>query len=245
MPGAGTAPGGAGSLSMRNAAGPLWVLRTRRTGSFPALLQVASESVPAVRMHPTLTLKSSLPPRVVLLFTGILTLTLRRLSTSTQDSSSYLSWTMTPPSNIRILCPWQSSFYDSDSLQQFQNFDFEGTNCLIFDTDVKSLYTSIPHQDGLRALRFFLENRPEPSPPTTTVLHHAELILVSNNFTINSSHFLPWPWVHAIHIQRIIRHHFRHLQQDAITRLVPHSFCVSLHWDCSLQDTLVHSSSIP
>eukprot|EP00061_Rhincodon_typus_P003465 g20157.t1 len=40
------------------------------------------------------------------------------------------------------------------------------------------------------ALCFFLEQRPELSPPTTTLLCSAELVLTFNNFSFNSSHFL-------------------------------------------------------
>eukprot|EP00061_Rhincodon_typus_P003643 g20603.t1 len=60
---------------------------------------------------------------------------------------------------------------------------------LLFTMDVQSLYTSIPHQEGLRPLCFILEQKPEPSPPTTTLLHMAELVLTLNNFSFNSSHF--------------------------------------------------------
>eukprot|EP00061_Rhincodon_typus_P011751 g37001.t1 len=56
--------------------------------------------------------------------------------------------------------------------------------------------TTMMHQaivsimEGLRALRFFLEQRSEPFPPTTTLLHLAKLILTLNNLSFNSSHFL-------------------------------------------------------
>eukprot|EP00061_Rhincodon_typus_P013130 g39311.t1 len=56
--------------------------------------------------------------------------------------------------------------------------------------DVQSIYTSIPYQDGLRALHFFLKQRPEPSPSTTILLRLAELVLTLNNFSFNSPHFL-------------------------------------------------------
>eukprot|EP00061_Rhincodon_typus_P006658 g27528.t1 len=107
--------------------------------------------------------------------------------------------------------------------------------------------------DGLRDLRFFLEKRPEPSPPTTNLLPLIDLVLTLNNFSFNSSQFfqhhcrqglnqvrpisrmsaltpfLPTrnsdrvPLVLTYHptsirIQKIIRHHFHHLQQDATTR---------------------------
>eukprot|EP00061_Rhincodon_typus_P009778 g33538.t1 len=78
----------------------------------------------------------------------------------------------------------------SDGLRRFQNFQFTGSSRLLFTMDVQSLYTSIPHQDGLLVLRFFLGQRPEPSPPTTTLLHLVELVLILNNFSFNSSHFL-------------------------------------------------------
>ncbi|XP_059827357.1 divergent protein kinase domain 1C isoform X2 [Hypanus sabinus] len=56
--------------------------------------------------------------------------------------------------------------------------------------DVQSLYTSIPHQEGLKALRSFLDNRPHQFPSTTTLLWLAELTLTLNNFSFGSSHFL-------------------------------------------------------
>eukprot|EP00061_Rhincodon_typus_P003500 g20240.t1 len=50
----------------------------------------------------------------------------------------------------------------------------------------------------------------------------------------------------SIHIQKIIRYHFRHLQRDATTRHIfpfpPLSACCRDH---SLRDTLVHTSFIP
>eukprot|EP00061_Rhincodon_typus_P005390 g24840.t1 len=64
------------------------------------------------------------------------------------------------------------------------------SNRLLFTMDVQSLYTSIPQQEGLRALRFFLEQSPEPSPSTTTLHCLDELVLAINNFSFNSSHFL-------------------------------------------------------
>eukprot|EP00061_Rhincodon_typus_P007691 g29643.t1 len=39
-------------------------------------------------------------------------------------------------------------------------------------------------------LSIYLEQRPEPSPSTITLLHLAELVLTLKNFSFNSSHFL-------------------------------------------------------
>eukprot|EP00061_Rhincodon_typus_P003247 g19624.t1 len=56
--------------------------------------------------------------------------------------------------------------------------------------DVQSLYTCIPHADGLKALRFFLSCRPNQSSSTNALIRLTELILTLNNFSFNSSHFL-------------------------------------------------------
>ena len=46
------------------------------------------------------------------------------------------------------------------ALQIFQNIRINNTHKFIFTMDVKSLYTIIPHHDGLRALKFFVDKRP-------------------------------------------------------------------------------------
>eukprot|EP00061_Rhincodon_typus_P001871 g16007.t1 len=55
--------------------------------------------------------------------------------------------------------------------------------------DVQSLYTCIPHADGLKALRFFLFRRSDQSPSNDTLIRLAELVLTLNNFSFHSSHF--------------------------------------------------------
>ena len=55
--------------------------------------------------------------------------------------------------------------------------------------DVKSLYTVIPHHDGLRALKFFFDKRPIQEPSTTVLLRLAELVLTLNNFSFDSEHY--------------------------------------------------------
>ena len=49
--------------------------------------------------------------------------------------------------------------------------------------DIKSLYTVIPHQEGLLALKHFLDLRPDPQPDTSTLLRFAELVLSLNCFS--------------------------------------------------------------
>ena len=79
----------------------------------------------------------------------------------------------------------------SDALRIFNEFSFTGPSKHLFSMDVKSLYTCIPHHDGLQALQFFLNRRPNQQyPPTTTLLRLAELILTMNVFTFNNDFFL-------------------------------------------------------
>ncbi|XP_070206003.1 uncharacterized protein [Littorina saxatilis] len=55
--------------------------------------------------------------------------------------------------------------------------------------DVCSLYTSIPHSDGLQALQFFLDNRSVRDPPTPILLRLAELVLTLNTFEFDGQVF--------------------------------------------------------
>eukprot|EP00061_Rhincodon_typus_P007632 g29516.t1 len=83
------------------------------------------------------------------------------------------------PVILRWSCPCPLNIRDSfDALHQFQNFQFAtpATSSLPF--------TSIPCQDGFRAVHF------ELTPSTTTLFRLAELILTLNNLSSNSTHFL-------------------------------------------------------
>ena len=75
------------------------------------------------------------------------------------------------------------------ALQILQNIHFRGTHKFIFTMDVKSLYTVIPHHDGLRALKFFLDKRPNQEPSTSVLVRLAELVLTLNNFSFDGEHY--------------------------------------------------------
>lgn len=71
----------------------------------------------------------------------------------TELISSYLDHVMAPlveelPSYIKDT---------KHALQIFQNITFSDTHKFIFSMDVKSLYTVIPHHEGLKALKFFFD----------------------------------------------------------------------------------------
>lgn len=78
----------------------------------------------------------------------------------------------------------------SHALRIFDTFKFNGDTNFVFTMDVSSLYTSIPHDAGLKALRHFLDQREHKYPATATLLRLAELVLTLNNFTFNGCHYL-------------------------------------------------------
>ena len=105
-----------------------------------------------------------------------------------------------PTSNIatyldHILAPMveQLPTYVKDTpsaLRIFQDFEFNGPHRYLFTMDVKSLYTVIPHKDGLLALQHFLNKRTVQDPPTTTLIRLAELVLTTNAFIFNDDAFM-------------------------------------------------------
>ena len=55
--------------------------------------------------------------------------------------------------------------------------------------DIKSLYTVIPNNDGLQALKYHLNLRPLQQPPTDTLIRQAELVLNLNSFEFDNEHY--------------------------------------------------------
>jgi hypothetical protein len=75
-------------------------------------------------------------------------------------------------------------------LKKLQNFKFESKkNPIIFTMDIKSLYTVIPNNEGLRALRIFLDKRRSCVPPTSTLVRLAQLVLETNCFEFNDKFY--------------------------------------------------------
>ena len=78
---------------------------------------------------------------------------------------------------------------DSDDvlvkIDQCKNSVYES----FFTMDVKSLYTIIPHAEGLSAIKYFLEQRIDKTPPTDTIVRLAELVLTLNTFEFNDQFY--------------------------------------------------------
>ena len=63
------------------------------------------------------------------------------------------------------------------------------SDTVLFTMDVTSLYTVIPHQDGLLALQHFLDRRQNLDPPSHIIVRLAELVLSLNAFQFDGSFF--------------------------------------------------------
>ena len=74
-------------------------------------------------------------------------------------------------------------------LNSFRFRDVDGQR-LIFTMDcIKSLYTVIPNDGGLRTLQYYLDKREILEPPTDTLLRVAELVLTLNTFEFSGEYY--------------------------------------------------------
>ena len=75
------------------------------------------------------------------------------------------------------------------ALEIFRDCNFSGENKLIFIMDITSLYTVIPNNEGLQAVRFFFDQRTIKEPSSETLLRLAELVLTLNCFSFADNHY--------------------------------------------------------
>ena len=70
----------------------------------------------------------------------------------------------------------------TDYLRKLQESGPIPPETLLVSLDVTSLYTNIPHEDGIRACKEAWEERPVKDPPTEILVKLLTLILKCNNF---------------------------------------------------------------
>ena len=68
-------------------------------------------------------------------------------------------------------------------------FKFSRTFIFMALTNSFSPWTSNPHHDGLGALKFFLDKRPNQEPATSVLVRMAEIVLTFNNFSFDGEHY--------------------------------------------------------
>ena len=75
------------------------------------------------------------------------------------------------------------------ALEIFHNFNFSRENKIIFTMDITSLYTVIPNNEGLHALKYFFHQRPIKKPSSEILLRLPELVLTLNCFSFGDDHY--------------------------------------------------------
>ena len=75
-------------------------------------------------------------------------------------------------------------------LTRVQGLDTLPLGTLLVTLDVKSLYTNIPHDDGIEACREALNTRTQLQPPTEDLVELIKQILTKNTFIFASQHYL-------------------------------------------------------
>ena len=78
----------------------------------------------------------------------------------------------------------------TDYLRKLQESGPIPPETLLVSLDVTSLYTNIPHEDGIRACKEAWEERPVKDPPTEILVKLLTLILKCNNFDFKGKHYL-------------------------------------------------------
>ena len=78
----------------------------------------------------------------------------------------------------------------NDFLNKLQTIGNLPANSLLVTLDISSLYTNIPHNEGINACDYFLRTRSHPTIPTGTLCDLIRMILTMNNFCFNDNHHL-------------------------------------------------------
>lgn len=74
----------------------------------------------------------------------------------------------------------------TDFLQKLNTLDKLQVDSFLVTVDVISLYTNIPHKDGIRATKYALETRTTKEPQTSVLLRPLHFILTRTAFKFNN-----------------------------------------------------------
>ena len=77
----------------------------------------------------------------------------------------------------------------TDFLQKLKGLGQLHKNLLLVTVDVVSLYTNIPHKDGIRATKYALETRQNKEPKTWVLLRLLHFILTLTAFKFNDKFY--------------------------------------------------------
>ena len=106
-------------------------------------------------------------------------------SCATELISSYLDKVLTPI--VKSLPLYIKD--NNHALEIFRNLNFSGENKIIFTMEVTYLYTVIPNNEGLQALKYSFNQRPIKKPSSETLPRPAELVLTLNCFLFGDNYY--------------------------------------------------------
>ena len=99
----------------------------------------------------------------------------------TKNISRFVDYFLLPLTRARPSYIWDTT----DFLQKLQELPVLPLESLLVTLDVSSLYTNIPHDEGVITCGKFLNTRTDQSPPTKDLHQLLQLILKSNAFIFN------------------------------------------------------------
>ena len=77
----------------------------------------------------------------------------------------------------------------TDFIKKIEAIDHVSDDCYLVSLDVRSLYTNIPHKEGIEAVKQKLK-KSKPSISIKVILTFLKLILTLNNFVFNGINYL-------------------------------------------------------
>ena len=108
-------------------------------------------------------------------------------NSSTDNISKYIDYILKP-----LMQSLPSYVKDTtDFIQKLKSTKLAHAKSYLVTLDVSSLYTNIPHKDGLDACRFFLTNASTSNDlPVESILKLVDLVLENNHFQFNKENYM-------------------------------------------------------
>ena len=104
--------------------------------------------------------------------------------------SAFFCWYFLQPLVKKLPSYLQDDNHFLREVNKFNKIHTLPPNALMVTWDVKSLYTNIPHKEGLEALKTTPDNEKIPTKKADTILEFSKLVLISNHFKFLGQHYL-------------------------------------------------------
>jgi hypothetical protein len=78
----------------------------------------------------------------------------------------------------------------TDFIRKIQNITNISTESFLVTMDVSSLYSNIPHNDGIKACQYYLNQRTGQQHSVKDILHLIEIVLTKNNFQFGDDNYI-------------------------------------------------------